>query len=625
MGIEIDPDEADVLVLTQGLERSSQLTFAIKRSLKSIAATSGQSSELFTPILSRNNVLTTLQRNIDSTLNAVSSVKDLANEASRYEIILLKGVAEAGLKKYTSAISRLHDMLIAMESGKTLERDRNAEFQGIVSHLREVITSGENELRIYFVSILRTIKPFDPQINMNKKIPFPYYHDQQLQELSWVLNYYQSAWEDSTLLENAFIQERSHLNTKSMAYLEPFTKQIVSNKKVPYEKGSSGINSYTAALLGFIANEKSLVDDLFAKYPELSPRIYSAILTPLLSSFSKILNSCLQSTQEDFDNMGLFAFEIVENINNIKRALKGKGLPRYSFFEDSIGEANKVTQLLFSKTIQRISDKCQQISALPTDNGVAEASVDTMSRLRRYSEFRTGFLSAMESVSREAWLPHNYKEKEYTYSPNITNLKDSAALLSCFISDCIDTLAIGLERRAQNILSPSIEPDVANPNSTRNKQKQRVGFYLLSNLILVEEIVVKSDLSLMLGEEGKGRLEKLKKRYVSYVVYDWRMLTSNLMDSIVIDNSGKKSKDKEQIKEKFRKFNEGFETLVNNTKPYKLSEPAIKSSLKSEITALVLPMYQRFYTRYKDSFKNPKKHILYTPDEVTSAINHLFK
>lgn len=82
MPAEIDIDEADILVLSQGLQKTSKLTFQINKSLQKIAATSNQSSQLFTPILARNNVLTTLQRNIESTLNSVASVKDLANEAS---------------------------------------------------------------------------------------------------------------------------------------------------------------------------------------------------------------------------------------------------------------------------------------------------------------------------------------------------------------------------------------------------------------------------------------------------------------------------------------------------------------------------------------------------------------
>lgn len=82
MSMEMDVDEADILVLSQGLEKSSRLTFEINKSLRKIGKTSNQSSNLFTPILSRNNMLVTLQRNIESVLNSVASVKDLANEAS---------------------------------------------------------------------------------------------------------------------------------------------------------------------------------------------------------------------------------------------------------------------------------------------------------------------------------------------------------------------------------------------------------------------------------------------------------------------------------------------------------------------------------------------------------------
>lgn len=80
-----------------------------------------------------------------------------------------------------------------------------------------------------------------------------------------------------------------------------------------------------------------------------------------------------------------------------------------------------------------------------------------------------------------------------------------------FLSDCIDTLVANLERRAQTILMPNQEPDVANPNSARNKFKQRIGFLVLMNMTLVEQIVEKSELSVMLGNLGKARIEKLKR------------------------------------------------------------------------------------------------------------------
>ena len=160
MPAEIDIDEADVLVLSQELQKTSKLTFEINKSLKKIAATSNQSSQLFTPILARNNVLTTLQRNIESTLNSVASVKDLANEASKYEIILQKGINQVGLKQYTQVVHKLDDMLEDIQSGQA-NREENSEFHGILTHLEQLIKRSEAQLRVYFISILNSIKPFD--------------------------------------------------------------------------------------------------------------------------------------------------------------------------------------------------------------------------------------------------------------------------------------------------------------------------------------------------------------------------------------------------------------------------------------------------------------------------------
>lgn len=507
---------------------------------------------------------------------------------------------------------------------RTGGNEKNAEFHGILSHLSDLIKNSEAQLRLYFVSILNLIKPFDPQICINSKTPFPYYQDEQLNELTYILDYFLNNTEDSDI-QDAFIQERSDLILKCMAFLEPFAKQITTSKNAPYEKGSSGMISYTEALLGFMANEKSLVDDLYSQYPSYKPIIMKNILTPLLNAYTKLFNTNLKLVRNNLENIGIFSFELVENIHYVLKALRmSPVLQNYEPLIECASQVRKLTQSLFKDAIDRIYTKVDQLSVIPTDNGVTEPAVDTMSRLRKFSEYKTGCIGAMENMSRENWLPGSYREKEYTFSGHL-NSNDQSALLGCFISDCIDTLVICLEKRAQRILMPGQEPDVANPNSSRNKEKQRIGVFILTNIILVEEIIEKSELNSLLGAEGHQRLDKLKKRYVSYLVSDWRNLTAILMDTVVIDSAGKKSKDKEQIKEKFRKFNEGFEELVTKTKQYRLSDQSLKKTLKSEIISLIMPMYERFYSRYQNTFKNPRKHIKYTPDELMTVINQLIR
>ena len=143
---------------------------------------------------------------------------------------------------------------------------------------------------------------------------------------------------------------------------------------------------------------------------------------------------------------------------------------------------------------------------------------------------------------------------------------------------------------------------------------------------MIDQVVQRSEINSILGELGLQRLEKLRKKYINYYVSDWRDLTAILLDQTFVDSSGKiSSKEKDQIKEKFKKFHDGFEDLVSRSKSYRISDPALKKLLKQEIVSLLLPMYERFYNRYKDSFKHPRKHIKYTPSELMNVLNTIIK
>ncbi|CCE64604.1 hypothetical protein TPHA_0I00980 [Tetrapisispora phaffii CBS 4417] len=619
----IDIDEADVLVYFQNLEKVNRLTSDINKSLRNIAFTSNESSKLFTPIVTRNNLLSVMQKNIESTLNAVSSVKELATEASRYEVILIKSIHEVGLKPYIQAIYKLDDMLEYIKSNNEAN-EQNAEFKGVLTHLKELIVKSDDKLKYYFIAVLNSMKPFDPQINMNKKIPFPYFADEFINELSTILDYFENMSTNSNIHE-LFIKERTGLILKSMAYLEPFTKQVTKSSNAPYEKGSSGLLSYTDALLGFISNEQSLIDDLYGQKNDYKSFVIGDIIRPLLDAYVRIFNNNMELVKSNLENAGLFSFEMIDSINEVERALRSNVLHDYEPLGECLKKISKITQSLFKNVVVRIETKADQMSIIPADNGVTEVTVDTMSRLRRFSEYKSGCLSAISHIDRQSWLPSDFSAKESTYS-NKVDLSKPLVLLSCFLSDCIDLLCVSLERRVHKIISPSVGSQVSNSNSSKTTQKPRIGFFIIMNLSLVEQIIEKSELSSMLGTEGSARLEKLKKRYINYLVSDWKDLAANLLDQVFVDNTGKvASKDKDQLKEKFRKFNEGFEELVTKYKHYSLSDPSLKNLLRSEITSLVLPMYERFYGRYNESFKNPRKHIKYTPSELTAILNQLGK
>lgn len=619
----IDIDEADCIVWTQGLQKSNQLILQVNNSLGKLSHTSAQSSQLFGPILNRNNMLVTLQRNIESTLNSVASVKDLANEAAKYELILGKSIDEVGLKPYTQLMHKVDDMLDDIKSGN----EGNDEFIGIMNHLSELIANSELELKRYFIAIINTIKDFDPMIVMEKKIPFPYYEDSQISEMVWILDYFYNN-SDGNIIETVLIKLRTEKIVKSLNYLEPFVKKITSAKNAPYKKGSNGILNYTDALMGFIANENSLIDDLYSQYVPLKPAIVGSILIPILNTYARLIQSNVLVVKSNMENIGLYSFEMVESIQRIIRTLSfDKNLQTISSIKLALENVTEITRLLFQDTIKSIEEKVNTLKNIPSDNGVCEPTIDTVSKLRKLSEYKQGCLNAMNNMARDKWMNKTtISDKDSSFSSNSINENSSnTLLLSCFYCDCFDILTVSLEHRAQKLLSETEHTPQAT-KSTSNLFKQRIAFFILNNITLIEEISERSEIITILGNEGKKRLEKLKKKYIGYMVQNWRQLTSILMDSVHIDSTGKKSsKDKEQIKEKFKKFNDGFEDLVTKTKQYRLTNPSLKRTLLAEILALIMPMYERFYGRYKELFKNPRKHIKYTPGELTNVINQSVK
>jgi exocyst complex protein 7 len=163
-------------------------------------------------------------------------------------------------------------------------------------------------------------------------------------------------------------------------------------------------------------------------------------------------------------------------------------------------------------------------------------------------------------------------------------------LLAAFFSDGLDALTIGLEKKGKEV----------------GKKNSIVGFFLQTNLTLVEQTLRQSDLHKILGEYGYMRLDRLKKRSLNLFLEGWQVAAQHLMDTTFIQQTskdGKKtlsSKDREAIKEKFKAFNAEFDQLIQRQRSYNLTDPELRNYMVDQITSLVRPLYHRFYDKHKD-------------------------
>jgi len=599
--ISVDIDEADAVVLQESLIKTRSLITQISQSLNKISDSTSKSELLLKPIVDKNKRLSVFKRNIDESLLEVSNVQGIASEASIYEARLSERIEN--VKAYITTIHKSEDIL------ERLTDNQNGEYRGISENLSKTILDSEFKLKSYFKEmILPDSQPFDPQIFMNQGKPFPYMSNVKIRDSNLILNFFNDSEKS---IDNLFIESRSKVITDSMAFLEPFTKHTKRNDKVPYEKGSNGIANYTEAYLGFLSNEYALLEDIY-KDSEFRIPIYQKIIHRSVENYAKIIKNILDAIEKTLANDGLLVFELIDNLTKVLSMLRSKSQETYPILQSSLESCRNTARSLFKELLRFTDQRVTSLISLPQDNGISEVTVEVMSKARKFSEYKDGALSVMNGMKAGSWIPQPKPQWLSTFSSisHTTAIDDTdpRQLLSSFFSDVIDALIVNLEIKAQQII----------------KKKQTIGYFLITNITLVEQIISRSELQNILDSVGLARLEKLKKRALNFFLTGWKQVASYLLDVNVVGKLT--SKDKEAIKEKFKNFNIEFEDLVRSYKAYNITDPSLKKFLSKEIS-FISPLYHRFYDKHSAGgfTKHTDKYIKYDKTEFDKILDSLAK
>lgn len=580
--LNIDVDEAGAVVLQESLLKTQSLINSISQSLQKISVASAHSEKLLSPILTKHKRITTFKKNIDESLLAVSNVQGIASEAAVYESRLSQSNIE-NVRQYITTIHKAEDVLQKLTSSESENRD-NVEFRGISENLQKTILEAEWKLKQLFKELLSPIsQPFDPQKYLTERKPFPYLEDARIKDLIHIINYFQ---ESEKPLDITYIEHRSRVVNESLAILAPFTQHIKKNSKVPYEKGTNGINNYTEAMIGFIANEYALLEDLFKNEAAVINDLFFRIFDSTASKFVQIVNNIIEAIKVNLANDGLLVFETIDDVVKVQAMFNsciGKG---YQSLNDALDNCRMVARTLFKELLIFTEERVKSSETnIPQDNGISQVTVEVMSKARKFAENKDGALDVMKSLRAGSWIPQPRPQWINTFSSisqtTAINDDDANELLSSFFSDVIDALIVSLEIKA--FQSPQ-------------RKRQNVGYFLITNITLVEQIISRSDLNTIMNSSSHTRLEKLKKRAMNLFLTQWKQLASLLLD--VTPTQGKHTtKEKDAIKEKFKTFNSEFEECIRQYKQYNITDATLRKYLAKEI-GFIVPLYNRFYDKY---------------------------
>lgn len=92
------------------------------------------------------------------------------------------------------------------------------------------------------------------------------------------------------------------------------------------------------------------------------------------------------------------------------------------------------------------------------------------------------------------------------------------------------------------------------------------------------------------------------------------------------DPTKMKDKERHQIKEKFKGFNQDFEELYKTQKCYAIADTQLREFIRRDNKDHIIPQYTKFWNRYiQTSFtKNVDKYIKYNPKDVENMMDKFF-
>ena len=322
------------------------------------------------------------------------------------------------------------------------------------------------------------------------------------------------------------------------------------------------------------------------------------------------------------------AFEIIELVTALSYRVDAKTGELKSLFIEALRPVRETAKSSLFELLEETRRRVSSLTSLPSDGAAVPLVNEVMSSISTLTGYSTPLASILTSLGDGNW-------RSASSTATTTPLDvgpDSSTLLSHFILDMIDALLSSLEARARSL----------------HRSKSVHGVFVANSMCLVDRAIrTNNDLSryLIAIPANNARLETWRKKGVSIYLDAWRETSSHLLDvqytsrgptsgpagarpvsggpvdSAAIVKS-LSSKDRDNIKDKFKAFNASFDELISRHRSLHM-EREVRASLSREVQAVIEPLYARFWDRYHELDKGRGKYAKYDKGSLSAQLASL--
>lgn len=398
-----------------------------------------------------------------------------------------------------------------------------------------------------------------------------------------------------------------------------------------YRQGTSGIGTYATALEQLFAAEYDNICPIFAREQWL--QLHSLTCHDAMSELSRVLAD-LHGHVKNFMTTDCFlAYEVVEVMSNLSFRLEQKNPDLRQPIQNALRPIRESAKYSLQRLLEDSRTRIQGLVSLPQDGAAVQPTYDIMTRLQNMTLYLTPLSSILASVGEGGWRSSG---THGTTSPPPARLDvgvNGRDLFASYAADTIDGLLSALEGKARGMIK------------TRSAQ----GVFLANNVAIIDRQISTSDLVDLLTDSAKAKIDSWRKRAEQMYLEAWREPSVHLRDvqytnrgsnptarphsgsnpvpgASSIDSAafvkGLSSRDKDATKEKFKNFNMSFDELVARHKGLRM-EPEVRGRMGREISALIEPLYARFWDRYHEIDKGKGKYVRYDKLQLESVLASL--
>ncbi|CRG88977.1 Exocyst complex protein exo70 [Talaromyces islandicus] len=602
-------ESAEVEVLYANLEKLKVLTKKIQGSMDRLETSGRVVKEAIGPIYSNTQSLQITNSNIDRVIEAIDKLRKPLYAKGREEGIIRAGPQSAGLSQYLAALKRI-DYALQNLNATNLRSNQQA-----ITEFSSLLSTGSQRLQDLYRSMLRqNIDKIEPLHYLTKQLPFPSIPGETIEELAPIAAAITSAAahlpsqrggsEEPSI--SIYAEIRGPYITSSLQNLAIASISTAKRRPAdgPYKQGTNGIGVYASALEGFIVVEHDTVVKIYTG--EQQGRALQETCKSSMAEFSKTLRELNQYIKANILTDCFLAFEVIEIVTAMSYRIDSKTGELKSLFIEALRPIRETAKSSLSELLEETKKRASGITVLPPDGGTVPLIGEVMSSLSTLTGYSGPLASILTSLG-----DGNWRSKSTSSSTTPLDVSpDSQTLLSHFILDMIEAMISSLESRGRSFY----------------RSKAVLGVFISNIFCIVDRSIRASpELSTYLSSpDSISRIDAFRKRGTSAYIDAWRETSQHLLDvqytsrgprptsSGPVDSAqvvkALSSKDKDAIKEKFKSFNAGFESLVTQHKQLYM-EREVRGALGREVQAVLEPLYTRFWDRYHEVDKGRGKYV----------------